>query len=139
MSIIQFLHHSVCTNMLRCIQMLYIKQSIGYCTQLKWKTLLNPFIILCSFNYEHVLYFVFLVLSPLCHINYFKLCELLYFEWVLIREMSLLLVELLKRHYLFKCGNARHGCSGTQYSTQFKVQECDFLLVFWMQWEVVTT
>ncbi len=69
-----------------------------------WKTLLNDFIIfLCSFNYKHVLDFVFLVLIPLYHSNYFKLCELDYFQWVLIREVCLLLVELLKCQYLFKC------------------------------------
>ncbi len=46
---------------------------------------------------------VFLVLIPLYHSNYFKLCELDYFQWVLIREVCLLLVELLKCQYLFKC------------------------------------
>lgn len=57
---------------------------------------------LCSFNYKHVLYFVILVLISLCRSNYFKLCELLYFEWVLIREVSPLLVELLNQQSLFK-------------------------------------
>lgn len=81
-----------------------VKSEVPAVAHNSWKTLLNAFIIfLCSFNYNYVLDFVFLVLIPLCHSNYLKLCELDYFQWVLIREVCLLLVELLKWQYLFKC------------------------------------
>lgn len=42
----------------------------------------------------------------------------------------------------WRLGNATNGCCGTQYSPQFKVKGCYYMLlflVFWMQWEVVTT
>lgn len=55
-----------------------------------WNTLLDPFVIfLFSFNYKHVLYFVFLVLVPLWHSNYFKLCEL---------DLSLKCIVTLETH-----------------------------------------